>query len=209
MSQRESLELQRERTIQALCSHFARDSLSIEDLDARLEQAQGAGSALELHALVSDLPAFTADTPVPNRMYAVAAPSDRADAQQIATIFGEIKRTGSWIVPERLEVRVLFGSVLLDLTQASLQPGLTIIDASVVLGELKVIAPPGVRLESYAGMTLFGSFDHKAAPDDALPESAPVIRVTGSAVFGEVSVRTRVPRIKGSAKAWLNKLLGS
>ena len=208
MADDELLELQRERVVQALCAHFARDAITMEDLDARLEQAQIAGSVVELHALVSDLPAITAATPVPDRMYAVAAPSEAASGQRIATFFGEVKRAGRWVVPEALEVRIVFGSVVLDLTQASLQPVLTTIDASVLFGDLTVIVPPGVRIESHAGAAIFGSFDHKETPIDALPPTAPVVRVTGTAVFASVSVRTRMPRLKGSAKAWIQNLLG-
>ena len=204
----ESIELQRERVVQALCAHFARDALTVDDLDARLEHAQSARSLMELQALVSDLPAIDAKTPVPERMFALAAPSEGSAVERVASIFGEVKRKGAWTVPERIDARVVCGSVVLDLTQAKLQPELTTIDASVWFGELKVIVPPGVRVESHGGTALFGAFDHKETPSDALPAHAPVVRITGVAAFGAVTIRTRMPRIKGSAKAWLQNLLG-
>ena len=208
MSGGESIELQRERVVQALCAHFARDAITVDDLDARLEQAQVAGSAIELHALVSDLPAIDAGTPVPDRMYALAAPQDGTEPQHIASIFGEVKRKGNWIVPEKIETQVVFGSVELDMTQAQLQPVLTEIHASVWFGDVTVTLPPGVRVESHGGVAIFGSFDHKETPSDALPANAPVVRIVGSAVFGSVTIRTHMPRVKGSAKAWIKKLLG-
>ncbi|MBI2797041.1 MAG: DUF1707 and DUF2154 domain-containing protein [Gemmatimonadetes bacterium] len=204
-----SLELQRERVIQALIAQFARDTLTVDDLDARLEHAQAASSPIELHALVADLPALPPDhvaTPIPAPVYSLAAPREGEGTQHIRCIFGEVRRTGQWVVPEALESTTFMGGTLLDLTQARLQPGLTTIDARVWFGELKVIVPPGVRVESQGGLALFGAFDHKETPTDALPADAPVVRITGMAAFGAVTIRTRFPRLKGGATNWLKGL---
>ena len=206
------LELQRERAIQTLIAQFARDALSVEDLDARLEHAQSARSSLELQALVSDLPALPADhiaTPLPTPVYALAAPREGDGTQEIRAVFGEVVRRGQWVVPERIDVSVLMGSTVLDLTQAKLQPGLMTIDATVIFGDLNVIVPPGVRLECHAGTAIFGSFDHKETPRDTLPADAPTVRVTGTAILGSVTVKVRYPKLKGSARNWLKGLLGT
>src|SRR5262249_27256788 len=49
-----SLELARERTIQALCSHFANDRLTTDEVDKRLELAQKAESMPQLDSLLAD-----------------------------------------------------------------------------------------------------------------------------------------------------------
>ena len=205
-----SLDLQRERVIQSLIAQFARDALTVEDLDARLEHAQSATTALELHALVADLPALSPNqeaTPLPARWYALAAPNEGTAPQSIMSVFGEVKRKGQWVVPESIESTTIMGSTVLDLTQAMLQPGLMTIHANVWFGELKVIVPPGVRIESHAGIAMFGAFDHKETPSEALPADAPVVRVTGTAMFGAVTIRTRFPTVKGSARNWIKGLL--
>lgn len=204
-----SLDLLRERVIQSLIAQFARDALTVEDLDARLEHAQSASTALELHALVADLPALPPEesaAPTSSPLFALAAPREGAGTERILSVFGEVKRKGQWVVPETIESTTIMGSTVLDLTQAKLQPGLMTIHVTVWFGELKVIVPPGVRVESHAGLALFGAFDHKETPTDALPADAPVVRVTGMAGFGAVTIRTRFPRLKGSAGSWLKGL---
>ena len=203
MAGEESLEVRRERVVQALCAHFARDRLTREDLEARLEHAQDAQSDAELSGLVADLPPLDdvapAVTPMPGAFYSLARAGDRPAPMRIRSIFANVHREGGWKVPEVLDVRAVFGSARLDLAGATLQPGTTTIDASAVFGEVVIIVPPGVRIES-TGSAVFGEFQHKATPLDALDANAPVIRITGSAVFGAVNIKTWMPRRKALEK---------
>jgi hypothetical protein len=199
----ESLEVRRERVVQALCAHFARDRLTMEDLEARLEHAQDAQSDAELSGLLADLPALDdiapVVTPMPGQYFAVARAGDRPPAAKILSLFANVRREGGWTVPPFVEVRSIFGGTRLDLAGATLQPGTTIIDASAVFGEVVIIVPPGVRIES-TGSAIFGEFQHKETPLDALDATAPVIQVTGKAVFGSVTIKTWMPKRKALEK---------
>lgn len=199
-----SIELRRERVVQALCAHFARDRLTMEDLEARLEHAQDAQSDLELSGLIADLPPLDdgapVATPLPGQFFALARPGDRPPpAANILSMFATVRREGAWAVPEFVEVRSIFGTTRLDLAGATLQPGTTTIDAVAVFGDVTIIVPPGVRIES-TGSAIFGEFQHKETPLDALDANAPVIRVTGSAVFGAVNIKTWMPKRKALEK---------
>ena len=199
----ESLEVRRERVVQALCAHFARDRLSMEDLEARLEHAQDAQSDAELAGLVADLPPLDEPapdvTPMPGEFFSLARTGDRPAAAKILSLFANVRREGGWNVPQFVEVRSVFGSTRLDLAGATLQPGTTTIDASAVFGEVVIIVPPGVRIES-TGSAVFGEFQHKETPLDALDATAPVIRVTGTAIFGAVNIKTWMPKRKALEK---------
>ena len=51
-----ALERVRERTVEALCAHYARDDLVVEEFEERLDRAYAATSGRELAALTRDLP---------------------------------------------------------------------------------------------------------------------------------------------------------
>ncbi len=67
--------------------------------------------------------------------------------EQLSAVFGSIERRGPWTVPERLGVRVKFGSAELDLREATLGPGTTTIDVSIAFGSLELTIPPDLAVE--------------------------------------------------------------
>ena len=50
----------RQRVIDELCEHFARDALTMVEFERRLDAANRAGDRTELGELLADLPALTA-----------------------------------------------------------------------------------------------------------------------------------------------------
>lgn len=186
----------RERTIQALCHHYAHDRLTVEELDALLSRAQVATDTRELDALLAGLPAVTAmparvdGGEVVAQLGPPGTPARRRE-ERIATIMGEVRRTGSWTVPEHLRIVAVMSDVKLDLTEALLGP-VTTIECSAWMAEVRVLVPPGVRLEA-AGGAFLGSFTERWGTDGALPSDAPVVRVVGLAVMAEVAVKVAAP----------------
>src|SRR3972149_6403746 len=53
-----SLELERERAVQALCAHFAQDHLTTQELELRFEEVYRASSLDEVRRLMTGLPAL-------------------------------------------------------------------------------------------------------------------------------------------------------
>ena len=85
--------------------------LTVEELGQRLEKALTARTYGELAALTRDLPAaggLAAGTPA----------SQPKSVVRIDRTSGWAKRDGSWVVPQRMEVRVTSGHVTLDFTEA-------------------------------------------------------------------------------------------
>lgn len=195
-----SLDDAREHAVQLLSHHYAYDRLTLEQVEQRLELAHRARTAGELDALLADLPSPPRDevTTGERQFYQLARAGEGEPKGRLLSFFAEVKRRGAWAPARQLEVRVVFGSMLLDLREAQLQPGTTHVDASVVFGELKVMVPPGVRVVS-EGSAVFGSFDHSAPSWDELPPNAPTVRITGTAVFGATRVIVRLPGENGLA----------
>jgi hypothetical protein len=190
----DSLEVDRERTIQQLCSHFANDNLTTQELELRFERVYKAQSAVELPATVA----------APAGMFAVAPVDAPQPEKRMLVLMSELKKRGEWTPARRNVVRIIMGSATIDLREAHLTPGaVTEFDVSAIMGELKVIVPPGLHVEC-DGIAIMGEFDDSTTSGDRSP-NAPRVRITGSAVMGSVHVRTRLPG-EGSLAAWKRQL---
>ncbi|HEU4631251.1 MAG TPA: DUF1707 domain-containing protein [Gemmatimonadaceae bacterium] len=187
-----SLDAARERAVQLLSYQYASDRLSLDEVERRLELAYRARTPAELDALLADLPRDDHARSGERPFHTLAAPGEAERERRLLTVFAEVKRRGAWTPPRALRAVTVFGSTMLDLREARLQPGVTEIEARIVFGELTVIVPPGVRVES-EGNAVFGSFDHSAPAWEALPPDAPTVRIRGLAVFGATKVKVRLP----------------
>ena len=200
-----SLELFREHTIQVLCAHYGSDHLTTQELEVRFERAYQATSDAELRGLLAGLPTLAPMPPTlgaPAPMYAVSAGPPPEEKRHLV-VMSDLKKRGRWTPARINSVRVIAGSATFDLREAMLARGDTNFDVSVVMGEVKFIVPPGVRVEA-DGFAFMGEFDdqHSSPGVDA---GAPVVRISGSAVMGSVTIKTRLPG-ETALKAWRRRL---
>ena len=190
-----SLTQARDRTIERLSAHFARDDLSLEELEQRIERAYRATNLTELDALTADLSAVAAPASARSSLGArgggANVPAVSGDHERVVSIMSETKRRGVWAVPQELDVFALMSDTLLDLTQATLPGGVVDIHVRSLMAAVKIIVPPGVhvvdRLHTFMASTS-NNIDKSPAP----PPGAPVIRISGFAMMAEVKVRVRV-----------------
>ena len=107
---------------------------------------------------------------------------------------GHAERTGRWVVPRRIEVRVRSGSARLDFTQAIINQPSVEIEAEVRSGALVLITKPGITVDLNDVALRSGSVKDRTqwSPD------APVllhVRVSGQVGSGHLTVRPpRPPR---------------
>ena len=172
--------------------------LTLSELDERLDQLYKAKTYGELEPVVGDLP----DIAELDRL-AEAAPAKRPEAgsrgtarvggtpriRSVRAVFGGVQRRGEWVVPKRLGVKVVFGGADLDLRRATLESPEVVIRAKAVFGGVQIVVPPDVAVV-IDGMGVFGGFAGNAE-DNQPPSGAPVVRVTGKAVFGGVVVQRK------------------
>lgn len=186
------LEVAREETVQILCQQFAQDRLSTAELESRLEQVYKAQSLAELYALTSGL-APVALTTTEATLYAMAEPGTAVRAERrIPVIFSETKLDGDWELARRTKVVAVFGSAVLDLREARIPDGVTELEVYATMAEVKIIVPPGIRVECQ-GHAFLGTFIAKRSGFAVEGEDAPTLRVSGQAFMGEVSIKTRLP----------------
>lgn len=202
-----SLELERERAVQALASHFAQDHLSTQELELRFEKVYRAASIAELQAQLAGLPALVpspaAYAPLPR--YSVAPASSAPREKRYLALMGEVRRKGTWIVPSRLHLFAAMGAIRLDLRESQIPAEGVDIDATALMGEVRIVLPPGLHAE-VDGLAVMGEFSDRTA-GAASTLDAPVIRVKGTAFMGAVRVETRMPG-EGVMEAWKRRLRG-
>jgi predicted membrane protein len=110
----------------------------------------------------------------------------------VLTVFGALKKQGEWEPARHTDAVAIFSDMELDFRSARLGPGVTTIDVSCVFSEVRVIVPPGLRVEC-DGSTILGEFSQKSFSGSDPNDEAPTLRVTGQSVFGAVKVSMRLP----------------
>jgi hypothetical protein len=184
----------REQVAEALRQAAADGRLTLTELDERIEALYAAKTYGELEPVVSDLPGVLGPTLRDPNASAVtprqsAIPSrigGRATGNTAVAIFGGAARQGEWVVASEFTAVAVFGGVELNLTEATLESAETLIRAVAVFGGVDITVPHDVRVV-VDGMGVFGGYadDTKSQP----PAGAPVVRITGAAVFGGVNVK--------------------
>jgi DUF1707 SHOCT-like domain len=156
--------------------------IDLAELDERLEAAYAAKTYADLVPITADLPATRpAAHPAPARP---VAGYDRSFA-----LMSETRRVGPWRVGAEHSAGAVMGSVTLDLREATFAAAETHLRVAAVMGEVKIVVNPQtvVRLE---GVPVMGEFKDSGGADETTA-SSPVVRVTGLALMGSVTVKRR------------------
>jgi len=208
-------------TIDALCEHFANDVVDMEEFERRVDRAHQAATSEELKALLRDLPggdlpavarpaagvepaaarpgaseAAGAQVSAASRGAGVALPSQVRDHGLVLAVLSSSVRRGAWTPARRNYALAMCGGAELDFRQARLAPGVTEVRIMTVCGGVKIIVPPGLRVES-RGVGLMGGFEHVDDPATDPDPDAPTLLIRGIACMGGVHVDVRLPGESG------------
>jgi len=174
----------RDRVVEELRVSAGDGRLTAEELDERLEQAMTARTYGELARLVADLPAQ-------GPMAAPPSAAARAkDVVRIDTRSGHVKRVDRWVVPQRMEVKVTSGHVLLDFTQAVITQPTLKLDVEVRSGHIRLLTRPGIVVDADEVAIRSGHVRIKAPWGSEVPVQLH-IEVTGTVGSGHFVARPR------------------
>lgn len=195
----------REQVAQQLHGAMSDGRITIAELEERLGIVYAAKTLGELQPVLTDIPGAVApatgqhqpaDRPSPHR------PESRiggtpGSTTSIAVMSGA-DRKGRWVVPRQHNSFAFWGGVEIDLREARFAEREVTITAVAIMGGIDVVVPDDVHLR-VTGMGVMGAFDkvdkNSAAPEDEVPDGAPVVTVNGLAFWAGVEVR-RVSRRK-------------
>lgn len=190
-----------------LATRYADGDLDLEAYEARIEIVERAEDLASIERTIADLRPneFSPDPAPPQSLVPVPSLSIVAEAQlreedQVSAILGTASRTGAWDLPKRLTVNAVAGEVNLDLRAARIGPGVTEIVVNAVLAEVTVTVPPGLRV-AVEGTAILAEFS-QAVGDRDVTGDEPLLRVRGTAVLAEVSVRERLRGESGWQSFW-------
>ena len=174
---------ERDAVLQRIQQAFAEGRLDDAEFDERMRAALTARTHADLDMLLTDLPAAATPGGGP-----AAGPSPGRFA---IALKNSVRRAGRWRVPERYTTVVYKGNGWLDLRAAELSGPVTTFLAVAYKSQVKILVPPGVRVE----MTGFGVTQgaDEEDPGYRLPTDAPVVHVRGVAYKGTVEITTRPP----------------
>jgi hypothetical protein len=169
----------RDRTVDLLRTAVVEGRLTLEEFGERVGSAHLARTEGELATLVADLPA--------------APQTTRQAPAAHRALFSHLIRKGPLRLPERSSYRSLFGTIDLDLRQATIEAPEVELAVHNVFGTVTVLVPDGTDVRIDGGDGLFASIHVDTTTADAVP-GAPVVRIHATGIGGTLNVRTREPR---------------
>jgi hypothetical protein len=165
--------------------------IDLEELQERLDAAFAARTQADLVPLTRDLPEETAPVgtvePAPAQLFPDRIGGTPTSHTAVAVMSGS-DRKGAWVVPTEFNAVAVMGGVDLDLTQARLQTREVTIRAWAVMGGIDIVVPEDMAI-AVDGVGCMGAFEenHRNVPQP--PPGAPIVRVTGLALMGGVTVQ--------------------
>jgi hypothetical protein len=175
-----SSDQERDAVVERLQVAFAQGRLDDEEFDGRVRAALVTRTRSELDELVADLPA--------EQRTGAAVPAS-PPGRNVVAFKGSVRRRGRWRVPERTRALSYKSTCELDLRAAELPGPVTEFTTVVYKSDVRVIVPPGVRVE----FRVFGYGGDFSDPElsEELPADAPVVRVRGFAYKARIHASTR------------------
>lgn len=168
---------EREHAVTVLRDAVVDGRLMLEEFSDRVGRAQLARTADELEPLLADLPAAP-----------VRAAVDVRGLQHNA-VCSRLVRSGRWELATRSSFRSYFGTIDLDLRQATLHGEPVEIEILNVFGTVTVIVPEGIQVDVHGG-GLFAS--QVIEPPSAPPvPGAPRLQISLRGPGGTLYVRSR------------------
>ncbi|MBA6441067.1 DUF1707 SHOCT-like domain-containing protein [Streptomyces sp. GMR22] len=180
----------RDRIADILREALAEGRLQPEEHAERIDAVYRAKTLGELEPLVRDLPT------APTRGAASASgrdaesewPRSLPESENLVAVFGGSTRKGRWRVRRRTNALAVFGGIEIDLTEALFEQQEIVIHVVAAFGGVEIKVPENVSLRG-SGAGILGGFDVTAY--EAQDPDAPVIHVTGFAVFGGVEAKPK------------------
>ncbi|MFE2447933.1 DUF1707 SHOCT-like domain-containing protein [Streptomyces melanosporofaciens] len=180
----------RDRIADILREALAEGRLQPEEHAERIDAVYRAKTLGELEPLVRDLPVAPARGTGPAPAHDAETDWARTvpESENLVAVFGGSTRKGRWRVRRRTNVLAVFGGVEIDLTEAVFEHREIVINVVAAFGGVDIKVPENVSLRG-SGAGILGGFD--VSTYEAQDPDAPVIHVTGFAVFGGVEAKPK------------------
>lgn len=170
---------EREHVGQLLQRAVGQGRITIDEFDTRMAAAMAARTRADLNVLLVDLAQPTG--------LAERRPLPVKNELVLRGGIGDIKRRGHWLVPATVKVSGGVGETLLDFSEAELTSPVTTVEASLGMGDLTVVLPPGASVDLDDAHCSIGDVSNKVARYRPEP-GAPHFVVRGTVRVGGITV---------------------
>jgi hypothetical protein len=128
-------------------------------------------------------------------------------AAGVVSFLSSHEREGRWQLPRHFRALAVMGNVELDLREADIGIGVSLIEAVAVMGNIEITVPPDVAVES-DGDSLLGSFvvKYKGNASPSAATGLKKVRIVGTAYLSSVEIIVKGPSEKMLAR--LQRTLG-
>jgi hypothetical protein len=179
----------RERVVTMLAQAAGDGRITLEEHAHRVQRAYSART-------LGDLAGLTEDLAVPG-----AQPLRLDNSRAVTAFFATERRSGRWVVPDRLVVTAIGGQIVLDLREALLQGQRTQMYVTALGGQVNLLVPSGVTvITRNLSEALPGARPEprpESRPEPLVPPGRPVIELHTLVLLGRIHVRTPRPRRPG------------
>ena len=186
------LRSRRDEIIQQLCDEFARDNLSLDEFERRLDIAHRAAAPAELDLLVADLKRPAPSAHPANLARPASTPAKLRESQTLIAVMGGVERKGRWSPARTTQVIAVMGGVELDFRDVELAEGVTELNILCCMGGVEIIVPPGVAVDT-GGVAIMGAFANLNRGQAQEQPRGPVLRIDGFVLMGGVEIYVRRP----------------
>jgi Domain of unknown function (DUF1707) len=170
----------RDRVLDVLRAAVGDGRLTAEEFEERMAAAISSRTLGELAVLTGDLVA--GDGSATPRAENVVRIDQRG---------GSVRRTGRWVVPRRLELRLSWCDVTLDFTQAVIVDDTLSVDLKMRGGSLILAAGPGIVVDADSLTVRYTDVEISPIADPGVPVSLRV-QLAGRMRYGRIEVRPRL-----------------
>lgn len=185
----EPSDAERDRMVALLRLHCTEGRISLDEFSDRVGLVYAADTQVELDRIVHDLPVPDWARNRPD--LAEIAPKTAVPKRRIrwmVSVFGDSLRRGRFALDEESAAVAVFGSAVVDLTDAHVEAPETVVTAVAVFGDVTILVPDGIDV-MLEGVAVFG--DRKCQLGSATPlPGSPSVVVRAYACFGDVVVRS-------------------
>lgn len=170
----------RDRVLDVLRAAVGDGRLTAEEFEERMAAAISSRTLGDLAVLTGDLVAGVG-----------SATPQAENVVRIDQRGGSVRRTGRWVVPRRLELRLSWCDVTLDFTQAVIVDDTLCVDMKMRGGSLILAAGPGIVVDADSLTVRYTDVEIRPSADPSVPVSLRV-QLAGRMRYGRIEVRPRL-----------------
>lgn len=180
------LEKKRDIAVEVLNECFARDVINLDEFERRVDLANKAETIDQLTELIVDLPDAVPSSErdrSPASRSASTPPDNFRDSRKVLSVMTSRKLKGDWLDSDSVEATTVMAETVIDFRNISYQPPVLNVHVAAIMGEIKIILPPGYSVQNDI-MPIMA----EVKESDLAGGGKGVIKLTGIALMASVRI---------------------